>query len=147
MEPVSVADLRAYLAGSWRVERTLLDRSSGTRGRFDGTVLFEPDDGGGLRQRELGTISWPTHTGKATREYLLHATAEPAVMDLHFPDGRFFHTLNLSAGEWTTVHGCAPDTYNVTYRAVSPSRLDYEWDVIGPDKNLLLTTSLFRAQG
>ncbi len=116
--------------------------------------MFESEDGGtgntgdgGLRQREHGTMSWPTHTGQATREYLLRHTTDPAVLEIHFPDGRFFHTLNLSTGRWTTVHGCAPDTYNVTYRAVSPSRLDYEWDVIGPDKNLLLTTSLFRAAG
>ncbi len=144
MEPVTVADLRAYLAGSWRVERTLLNRSSGIRGRFDGTVLFESDDGG-LRQREHGTISWPTHTGPATREYLLRPTADPAALDIYFPDGRFFHTLNLSAGEWTTVHGCAPDTYNVTYRLLSASRLNYSWDVTGPNKDLLLSTSLFRS--
>ncbi|MBG0739693.1 hypothetical protein IV500_09870 [Paeniglutamicibacter antarcticus] len=151
MEPVPVADLCAYLAGSWRVERTLVDRSSGSRGRFDGTVLFVPGDfepdGGGLRQREHGTISWPTYTGKATREYLLQATTEPAALDIYFPAGRFFHTLNLSAGTWTTVHGCAPDTYTVTYHVVSARRLDYEWDVSGPDKNLLLTTSLFRPVG
>ncbi|MDJ0354622.1 DUF6314 family protein [Paenarthrobacter sp. PH39-S1] len=169
METVSVTDLRAYLAGSWRVERTLLDRSTGVRGRFQGTVLFEPADGGEdagaggtdagagaggptsqtstakvLRQREHGTISWPTHTGTATREYLLHATTEPAVLDMYFPDERFFHTLNLSTGRWTTGHGCHPDTYNVTYRAVSSMRLDYEWDVSGPAKDLLLSTSLFR---
>ncbi|WP_434617822.1 DUF6314 family protein [Arthrobacter sp. A5] len=153
METVSVTDLRAYLAGSWRVERTLLDRSTGVRGRFQGTVLFEPADGGPtsqtstakvLRQREHGTISWPTHTGTATREYLLHATTEPAILDMYFPDERFFHTLNLSTGRWTTGHGCDPDTYNVTYRAVSSMRLDYEWDVSGPAKDLLLSTSLFR---
>ncbi|MCY0904815.1 DUF6314 family protein [Arthrobacter sp. H14-L1] len=143
---MSVADLRAYLAGSWRVKRTLLDRSSGTRGCFDGTVLFESEDGG-LGQRERGTISWPTHTGPATRDYLLRPAAEPAALDIYFPDGRFFHTLNLSAGEWTTLHSCAPDTYYVTYHVVSTTRLDYEWTVIGPDKNLLLTTSLFRSTG
>ncbi len=144
MEPVSVADLRAYLAGRWRVERTLLDRSSGAHGRFDGTVLFE-SDGCGLRQREHGTISWPTHTGQARREYLFRPTADPAVLDLYFPDGRFFHTMNLATGSWTTEHGCAPDTYNVTYRAVSLSRLDYSWDVTGPNKDLLLSTSLLRS--
>lgn len=139
-----VADLRAHLLGRWRVERTLLDRSTGTSGTFTGTVVFGPD-GGGLSQREAGTMVWPTHSGPATREYGWRSTADAAVMDVFFPDGRAFHSLDLSGGSWTAEHWCSPDTYLVRFTAISPDRLDYEWDVKGPAKDLLLHTSLFRA--
>ncbi|HEY8293825.1 MAG TPA: DUF6314 family protein [Micrococcaceae bacterium] len=139
-----VADLRAHLLGRWRVERTLLDRSTGARGTFTGVVVFEHDSGG-LRQREEGTMVWPTHRGPATREYGWRNTADAAVMDAFFPDGRAFHSLDLSRGCWTAEHWCSPDTYLVRFTAISADRLDYEWDVQGPGKDLLLHTSLFRA--
>ena len=75
-------DLRAYLLGSWSVERTLLDRAAGTRGSFTGVVQFTGNDDGGLRLREEGTVSWTPHaadpfTGPASREYLLRPGDSP----------------------------------------------------------------------
>jgi hypothetical protein len=140
----AVADLCAHLSGRWRLERTMLDRSTGAAGTFTGTAVFTPD-GGGLGQREEGTMVWPTHSGPAAREYSWRNTADPAVMDAYFPDGRAFHSLDLSQGSWTAEHWCAPDTYLVRFTAPSRDRLDYEWDVTGPAKDLLLRTSLFRA--
>ncbi|MFE6485752.1 DUF6314 family protein [Streptomyces sp. NPDC057757] len=37
-----VADLLAYLAGDWRVERTVRDLTSGAEGHFTGTTVFGP---------------------------------------------------------------------------------------------------------
>ncbi|BAS13939.1 conserved hypothetical protein [Arthrobacter sp. Hiyo8] len=56
-------DLRAYLLGSWTVERSLWDRAGGTRGTFAGVVRYSETPDGGLFLREDGTMTWPTHTG------------------------------------------------------------------------------------
>ena len=133
----------------------MVDRAAGVRGTFSGTVSFTPDDGGHvgaprshsqgvLRQRETGTVVWPTFTGPASRQYLLVPTDDPALMEVLFEDGRAFHPLNLSGGSWTAGHWCEPDTYQVSFSSLSPDRLHYEWDVTGPSKDLLLRTSLQR---
>ena len=143
----AVADLRAHLLGQWQLERTMLDRSTGVRGTFTGTVAFTPGgDGteGILRQHETGTVVWPTFTGPAFRDYLLVPTGRPATMQVLFDDGRPFHELDLSSGRWSASHWCSPDTYQVSFAAPSPELIDYEWDVIGPAKDLLLRTSLRR---
>ncbi|NUP74085.1 MAG: hypothetical protein HOQ07_05470 [Sinomonas sp.] len=153
-----VPDLRAYLRGTWAVERDLLDRASGARGTFAGVVVFEEtDDGAALRQREEGTVRWGTHEGPATREYVWRPSRSPDAMDVFFPDGRFFHTVRLrqpsgsgsgthsgTAPDWQAEHWCDPDDYRVTYTAAGPDELRYTWDVTGPTKDLLLTTVLRR---
>ncbi|MCZ2402611.1 hypothetical protein IV498_05285 [Paenarthrobacter sp. Z7-10] len=139
----AVADLRSYLLGRWRLERVLRNRGAAVEGTLMGFVLFTADDGG-LRQSEQGTMMWPTHSGPASREYLLRQTTEPCALDVLFTDGRPFHRMDLSTGSWSSDHWCAPDDYRVRYDARSRDRLDFEWDVRGPAKNLLLQTSLFR---
>lgn len=147
----SVPDLRAYLRGEWSVERALLDRASGARGSFAGTVAFtEADDGAALLQHEEGTVRWGGHEGPASREYVWRPGPSAQSMDVYFPDGRFFHTVRLSGSGtsdrdgWRAQHWCDPDDYRVTYTAVGPHELRYEWDVTGPAKDLLLTTVLRR---
>jgi len=145
----AVADLRAHLLGRWQVQRTMLDRAPGSRGNFTGTVAFTSDSApgstpGSLRQSENGTAVWPTFTGPAFREYRLVPTGSPAAMQVLFDDGRPFHDLDLSQGTWTASHWCTPDTYQVRFSSPSPDRLDYEWDVTGPAKDLLLSTTLLR---
>ncbi len=166
-----VPDLRAFLRGSWAVERTMLDRSSGARGSFSGTVTFEDaDDGAALLQREHGTVCWGDHEGPASREYVWRPGDTPGAMDVFFPDGRFFHSVRLDGpaprppgssaaelggtatrgesqpAEWRAEHWCDPDDYRVTYAATGPDELRYEWDVTGPAKDLLLTSILSRAR-
>jgi hypothetical protein len=43
-----VSDVLAYLAGRWRVTRTVRDLASGDEGRFEGTTDFSPLPDGGL---------------------------------------------------------------------------------------------------
>ncbi|MGN6405015.1 DUF6314 family protein [Sinomonas sp.] len=148
----STRDLRAYLRGTWTVQRSLLDRATGARGSFSGLLTFtDTDDDGALLQRESGTIRWGQHEGPATREYVWRPTSESDTMDVFFPDGRFFHRVSLSAEPASpgsagaeAEHWCAPDTYRVSYEVVGPDELRYEWDVMGPAKDLLLTTVLAR---
>lgn len=139
----AVTDLRPHLLGQWRVERTMQDRATGAEGSFSGTVVFA-DDGDALRQSESGTVVWPAYRGPASRTYRLLSTADPAVMDVLFADGRPFHSLDLSRGSWTATHSCPPDRYRVSFTAPAADRLDYTWDVTGPAKDLMLCTSLFR---
>jgi hypothetical protein len=142
-------DLRAYLRGSWSVERTLLERSTGTRGTFTGVVRFTEHDGGGLAWREEGTVRWTAadgapFTAPATREYLLRAADSPAVLDVFFPDGRPFHRMGFAGRANRDMHWCDPDTYRVTYTVLGPDAFGYRWDVTGPAKDQLLESVLHR---
>ena len=141
-------DLRAYLRGTWSVDRTLLDRRTGTRGSFTGVVRFTDDDGG-LHWREEGTVSWAPFdgapfTGPASREYLLRPADTAAVMDVFFPDGRPFHRMGFTGHSNQDVHWCDPDTYRVTYTVLGPDEVGYRWDVTGPAKDQLLESVLRR---
>jgi hypothetical protein len=153
--------LRAYLlgpaataegtlkTGRWIVQRDLLDRSAGTRGTFSGVVHFVPvhlvsGGDGGLALREEGTMRWPTFTGPASREYLLTATERPDALEVFFPDGRPFHTMSFTPEANLDQHWCDPDTYRVAYNYGDADRFSYSWDVKGPRKDLLLTSTLVR---
>ena len=142
-------DLRAYLRGSWSVDRTLLDRSSGARGTFTGVVRFTDNADGGLNWREEGTVRWSSgsgapFSGPASREYVLRPADTPAVLDVYFPDGRPFHRMGFAGQSSQDVHWCDPDTYRVTYTALGPDECGYRWDVTGPAKDQLLESSLRR---
>lgn len=146
-------DLRAYLLGSWTVERTLLDRSTGTRGAFTGVARFTTMDDGGLRFREAGTVAWASvpggpagtpFSGPASREYLLRPTGSPDTMDMFFPDGRPFHRMGFGPESCHDRHWCDPDSYRVSYTATSPDGFSYQWDVTGPAKDQLITSVLCR---
>ncbi|MFJ5955198.1 DUF6314 family protein [Paenarthrobacter sp. NPDC092416] len=139
-----IQDLRAYLAGSWDVQRTLLDRSSGTRGTFTGVVRYSENPDGGLDYREDGTMHWPTHSGPAFREYVLKPTAGLEAMDVYFPDGRPFHTMSFSERASQDKHWCDPDDYHVSYVWEGPDSFRFTWDVHGPAKDLLLESQLRR---
>jgi len=145
----AVEDMHSYLAGTWTVARTMLDRATGTRGSFAGVVRFTATDDGGLRFREEGTVTWNPagalpFTGPASREYLLRPTAAPGVMDMHFADGRPFHRMGFGPDTASDRHWCDPDTYRVRYTRLGPDAFRYTWDVTGPAKDLLLESELRR---
>ncbi len=107
-------DLRGYLLGTWSLARTLLDRATGTRGSFTGTVRFTPlPDDGGLHFHEEGTIVWTSFTGKpftgpASRDYLLRPTGTRDTLDMFFPDGRPFHRMGFGQQSSHDEHWCDP---------------------------------------
>ncbi len=152
--PAPEFHLRAYLlgpapagpaaAGTWTVERHLLDRATGTRGTFTGVVRFSPTDDGGLALREEGTIRWPAFTGPASREYILKTADRPDALDVFFADGRPFHRMSFSPQANLDQHWCDPDTYRVSYTCGGPDAFSYTWDVTGPRKDLLLSSALHR---
>ncbi|WP_104118921.1 DUF6314 family protein [Arthrobacter sp. B1805] len=136
-----VDDAIALLTGTWSTHRTLLDRASGTAGIFTGTTTFTPADGG-LRWDEAGTVFWPHFRGPASRSYSIEG--DGSAIAVHFEDGRLLCRLDLSHGRARDDHACAPDTYRVEFAVTSPDTIEYSWDVTGPAKDLLLTTTLTR---
>lgn len=153
-------DLRAYLLGSWSVDRALLDRATGTRGTFTGVVRFTavngsadgPADDGGLRFHEEGTVSWTSFsgepfTGPASRDYLLRPTGALNTLDMFFPDGRPFHRMGFGDQNRRDEHWCDPDTYRVSYTMIGPDEFRFRWDVTGPAKDQLLESVLRRQLG
>lgn len=143
-------DLRAYLLGSWSVDRTLLDRATGIRGTFTGVVRFTAlDDDGGLSFHEAGTIRLTAvdggpFTGPASRSYVFNRTEYPDAMDVTFPDGRPFHRMSFRPDASQDQHWCDPDTYKVSYTMLGRDEFRYSWDVTGPAKDQLLESVLRR---
>ena len=138
------------------MERTLLDRATGTRGTFTGVVRFTPDtglaDAGALCFREEGTVAWTTSggapfTSSASREYLLRPSAAPDTMDMFFPDGRPFHRMGFGTDRNHAQHWCDPDNYSVDYTLIGPDEFRYRWDVTGPAKDQVLESVLRRQPG
>ena len=133
-----------YLHGSWTVERSLADHASGLTGRFTGVATFTFDDGA-LRHGERGSLTWAgSSPTPATRELFWRPTVEPQSAEVFFPDGRFFHCLDLSTGQDSPVHPCSPDVYRGEFVLVGRDHWQYRWRVSGPQKDLTLLTRLSR---
>ena len=140
-----VADVVAFLHGSWVIDRDFTDALSGATGTFRGTAEFA-DDGESFRWVEAGELQWAANTHKAERRLLVAVRPSmPCVIDVAFDDGRFFHRADLSSGSDTFVHGCAPDTYSGTWSVTSPNRFQLTWDVEGPAKQLTIRSVYSRA--
>ncbi|BFO20017.1 hypothetical protein SHKM778_64050 [Streptomyces sp. KM77-8] len=58
-----VPDALDYLTGRWRADRTVRDLAGDEEGRFEGTVVFGPLEGGGLLQSESGDFTWRVSPG------------------------------------------------------------------------------------
>ena len=113
--------MSAELIGRWSVERRLLDRLTGTTGRFEGVATFTPDG----RWSEEGTLAFGAYRGPARRELRI---ADGMVW---FSDGRAFHPFDLSA---PVEHVCGEDRYLGEYR-LATDVLEVVWLVTGPHKD------------
>ena len=113
--------MSAELIGRWSVERRLLDRLTGTTGRFEGVATFAPDG----RWSEEGTLAFGAYRGPARRELRI---ADGMVW---FSDGRAFHPFDLSA---PVEHVCGEDRYLGEYR-LAADVLEVVWLVTGPHKD------------
>ncbi|WP_033323466.1 DUF6314 family protein [Streptomyces yerevanensis] len=140
-----VADVLAYLAGSWRVERSVRDLASGAEGTFSGTADFEPLAEGGLLHHESGTFVWQGVARPAERTLRFLPGATPSRADVRFADGRPFHGLDLASGRHIADHPCAADLYRGEFTVYDASHWRTVWRVGGPAKDLTLTTDYTRA--
>ncbi|MER6345432.1 DUF6314 family protein [Streptomyces sp. NPDC001595] len=141
-----VPQVLVFLAGSWRVRRTVRDLASGDDGRFEGTTVFGPLDGGGLLHRESGEFVWRGVARPAERTLrFLPGPSGPATAEVRFADGRPFHDLDLSTGHWVVDHPCSADLYRGEFTVRDADRWRTVWRVRGPAKDLVLTTDYARA--
>ncbi|MFI7414496.1 DUF6314 family protein [Streptomyces sp. NPDC049627] len=139
-----VPDVLTYLAGSWRVERSVRDLASGEAGEFSGTTVFGPTDDGGLLHRESGTFVWQGAARPAERTLRFLPGATPGTADVRFADGRPFHDLDLRSGRHIADHPCSADLYRGEFTVRDADRWRTVWRVRGPAKDLVLTTDYAR---
>jgi hypothetical protein len=142
-----VPDTLGYLAGTWRLERTVRDLASGDEGRFTGTTAFDALDGGGLLHLESGTFVWQGVARPAERTLRFLPGAAPGTADVRFADGRPFHDLDLGTGRYVADHPCAADLYRGEFTVRDAQHWRTVWRVRGPAKDLLLTTDYTRTDG
>ena len=150
-----VPDTLGFLAGGWRLNRSLTDHLSGVSGVFSGTADFGPvasggtapfgppgsgnaaawpaDRPGALSYLEEGELRFGTHAGPATRSLTWLGVAGAA--DVRFPGGRPFCLVDLRAGSWNGDHPCHPDSYLISYRVLGPDQFEERWRVRGPAKD------------
>lgn len=131
-----VRDLRGFLVGAWELSRRLWDRRQGERGSFEGEARFEAD-GEALAYRESGRLRLGAHAGPAHRA-LLFAFPAPGLAQVRFPDGRFFHALDLSLGPFEAEHPCGADRYRGRFQAVGADAWRATWRVLGPNKDQII---------
>ncbi|MGW0768044.1 DUF6314 family protein [Streptomyces sp. NPDC002676] len=139
-----VPDALAYLAGRWRVERSVRDLAGGDEGGFEGVTVFGPLDGGGLLHEESGTFTWQGVVRPATRTLCFLPGTTPGTADVRFADGRPFHELDLTTGRYVAEHPCAADLYRGEFTALDADHWRSVWRVGGPAKDLVLTTDYVR---
>ncbi|MFJ9412634.1 MULTISPECIES: DUF6314 family protein [unclassified Streptomyces] len=133
-----VPDTAAYLAGGWRIDRSVYDLESGAEGSFRGTAHFRPDAAGaGILHVEEGELTWGGAVHPAGRTLRLTPLPD-GTAEISFADGRPFHDLDLRTGRWTAVHPCAQDRYEGIFTVVAADEWHVEWRVGGPAKTQLL---------
>ncbi|MFJ4714658.1 DUF6314 family protein [Streptomyces sp. NPDC088785] len=137
-----VADVRAFLAGSWHVERTVRDLADDVTGVFTGTADFtaDPATAGALRHLESGSFTWRGIARPARRTLLYLPGEPPGTAEVRFADGRFFHGLDLRTGRHVADHPCSADLYRGEFTVYDAGRWRTVWRVRGPAKDLVLTT-------
>ncbi|MCK1820797.1 DUF6314 family protein [Streptomyces sp. XM83C] len=142
-----VPDVLVFLAGRWRVARTVRDLASGDEGTFTGTTVFGLLEGGGLLHRESGTFVWRGVARPAERTLRFLPGEVPGTADVRFADGRPFHGLDLTSGRFVADHPCSADLYRGEFTALDDDRWRTVWRVRGPAKDLVLTTDYTREDG
>lgn len=125
------------LLGSWRIERTYLERGRHERGTFTGTVTVVPSPigtPGTARYVEEGRFVLGAYHANAERRLEVRRRPDGAV-SLGFEDGRPFVDCDLRSGDCRAVHPCGDDRYEISWHAVSRDELTERWRVLGPQKD------------
>lgn len=129
-----VPNLRAFLSGSWQLDRSLLDRRNSIAGELNGRAHFAPS-GRSLLYEERGLLTFGAHQGPAEQRLTYEFPSGEARASVRFRDGRPFHELDLSTGEAIVSHPCALDLYEGCFVALSEMQLRSVWNVTGPRKD------------
>ncbi|MBB3995370.1 hypothetical protein GGR95_003025 [Sulfitobacter undariae] len=123
-------------AGHWRFTRDVL-HGDGSSMQVTGVAQFEWQ-GDDLAYLERGEMQLPSGPPLRTeRRYLWQRG-----MQVHFADGRFFHSVPPLGGK--AAHWCAPDDYRVSYDFELWPLWRSVWQVHGPAKDYVMTTTFTR---
>ncbi|MFE2646527.1 DUF6314 family protein [Streptomyces nigra] len=139
-----VPEVLSYLAGRWRVDRSVRDLASGDEGAFTGTTVFGPLEDGGLLHHESGEFVWREVPRPAERTLRFLPGGAPGTADVRFADGRPFHDLDLRTGRHIADHPCSADLYRGDFTVRDEDHWRTVWRVRGPAKDLVLTTDYAR---
>lgn len=128
------------LAGSWQLDRRLVDRRAGQLGHVTGRLeltLVGPN----VRWFESGELAWDGELFQVSRE--LRIVPDGEGWAVRFTDGRLFHPWR--PGQFVE-HPCADDLYRGLI-SVNPTRarLRVLWDVTGPGKDQRIFTRCVRS--
>jgi hypothetical protein len=129
-----ISDLRAFLFGSWHVDRALNDRRHSISGHFRGRAQFTPV-GDCLAYEECGLLDFGAHHGLAEQRYCFDFQTGHGRAQVHFRDGRAFYELDLSGGQAFVSHTCEPDRYEGHFVAFDARKWQSAWSVLGPRKD------------
>ena len=171
MPAVPVPNLLAYLRGTWRLRRTIVDHRAARTLTAEGTARWADAPGGasaaGSATSGAGLAAAGSAGGGATalsyceecvvqglgaaavpaRASYVYAAVRgaPSAAAVAFPDGRPFHDLDLATGDSGEIaHACAPDAYAGRVVATGAHTLTVEWRVTGPAKDSVAVTQLSR---
>lgn len=131
----------ADLAGKWWLNRVIEDARAGETGQLTGTASFA-DQGEYWLYAETGTLVLPGREPlAASREYRFFDNPDGA--EVCFADGRPFHAIRWDQPE--AVHECPPDLYRVRYDFTGFPRWQAVWQVTGPRKDYIMTSTYSRS--
>ena len=139
----TVVDLKAFLAGDWRIERTIRDRRHSIDGRLHGEARFT-SAGEALNYVERGTLDFGCHEGRAEQHYVFDFAVGYERAQVRFRDGRDFHELDLSSGVANVTHSCGLDLYEGRFTALDGLQWRSAWKVTGPRKDQDIVTNYTR---
>lgn len=143
-----VRDLRGYLVGRWQFQRRIDDQKSVMSGDIRGAAVFANSGpgagGGGLSYREEGRFDRPNQPSLVCSQTYSYQILDLGSAEVYFPDGRFFHRLDLRRGRWEVEHSCGPDLYRGQFVVISPDCWTTVWRVSGPRKDAVLTSRFNR---
>ena len=166
-----VPHILAFLRGTWRLTRRIVDHRAARTLTAEGTARWTDAPGGACAAEAADALAGAGagSAGETALSYCeecvvhgLGAAAVPArasyvytalrgapsAAAVSFPDGRAFHALDLATGDsGALAHACAPDAYAGRVVATGAHTLTVEWRVTGPAKDYVALTHLTRECG
>ncbi len=125
--------------GRWSLDRNVT-HFDGALGKMSGHLQIDTAGADRAIYTEDGVLTLGTGEPlRATRRYLWRAA--PSAIDVSFEDGRPFHRIDLSGPRPATVHLCDPDRYAVAYDFANWPVWTARWEVEGPNKGYVMTTT------
>lgn len=127
--------------GVWQLTRLIADDRQKLAGEFQGTAVFRPARDG-LRYHETGALRYGNGPPvNATQRHIWRP--HPSGIAITFYDDRPFHLIGPGP-QPQGRHDCPPDLYQVAYDFTAWPVWTAAWNVSGPRKAYVMTTTYRR---